>query len=121
MKNCEAQQAGAFNQRAALPPLLPFGLTPDEHFIAAHQQGRLPLPTEHPARLDLDLQFAAAMTATLRGHLRHTRSRMLVVLKELHRRWQPVTKHLRSFQPEGICKRLGIYLFACHPLFMARR
>ena len=102
MKSCEAQQAGAFNQRAALPPLLPFGLTPDEHFSAAHQQGRLPLPTEHPARLDLDLQFAAAMTATLRGQLRNTRSRMLGVLKELHRRWQPVTKHLRSFQPEGI-------------------
>lgn len=31
-RHAEGQQAGAHSHRAALPPLLPFGLTPDEHF-----------------------------------------------------------------------------------------
>ena len=103
-KSSEAQQVGAFNQRAALPPLLPFGLDPDQHFAASCELGRLPLPTEQPAVLDLDLQFAAHINARHRGKLRTMRERAMGVLKELHRRWQPVTSHLRALQSEGIRK-----------------
>eukprot|EP00439_Symbiodinium_sp_Y106_P041568 s2353_g5.t1 len=32
LQRADGQQAGAFSQRAALPPLLSFGLSIDEHF-----------------------------------------------------------------------------------------
>ena len=45
-RHTEGKQAGSLNHRAALPPLLPFGLDPDEHFEAACTIGQYPLPTE---------------------------------------------------------------------------
>ena len=55
------EEAGSLSHKAALPPLLPFGLYPDEHFEAARAVGRYPLPAEHSPILDADLQFAAAL------------------------------------------------------------
>ena len=54
----EGKQAGALNQRAALPPLLPFGLDPDQHFASAVPRATFPLPTEQLPVLDDDLCFA---------------------------------------------------------------
>ena len=59
LRTAEGQQVGALNQRAALPPLLSYDLSPDEHFAQALKRGRDLLPTELPAVLDLDLAFAA--------------------------------------------------------------
>ena len=39
-------QVGAMTHRAALPPLLPFNLTPDEHFVRAIERAQQPLPYE---------------------------------------------------------------------------
>ena len=41
-RRTEGKQAGSLNHRAALPPLLPFGLDPDEHFEAACTIGQYP-------------------------------------------------------------------------------
>ena len=101
-RTAEAQQAGAHSGRAALPPLLPFGLSVDEHFEAALRKGDEPIPTERLPLLDRDLWFAAEKTATQRGKLRGLRKTCLGMLKELHRRWACVGEHLRSFQTAAI-------------------
>ena len=101
-RTSEAQQAGAYSQRSSLPPLIPYGLEPDEHFRQARFLGQKPLPTENAAVLDADLHFAAFMTASLRGQLREARRVAIKVLRELHRRWGGVTSHLRQFQTPAI-------------------
>ena len=49
--------------RAALPPLLPFNLDPDDHFNQALQRAQQPLPYEDLPVADLDLEFVAAAYA----------------------------------------------------------
>ena len=83
----------------ALPPLLSYDLNPDEHFAQALARGRDLLPTELPAVLDLDLAFAADCHAYYRGRLRDLRRTAVGALRELHRRWCAVGRHLRQFQP----------------------
>ena len=46
MRTAEGQQVGAINHRAALAPLLPFHLQPDQHFERALEISLQPLPTE---------------------------------------------------------------------------
>ena len=101
-RTSEAQQAGAYSQKSSLPPVIPYGLPPDEHFLQALRLGRRPLPTEEPSILDADLHFAAFVTATFRGKLRELRQTAIKVLQELHRRWGGVTSHLRQFQSPAI-------------------
>ena len=98
----EGQQAGAYSHRAALPPLLQFGLSPDDHFSAALTRSQLPLPTESPPILDDDLQFAAWATATWRGQLRAYRHKALGALRELKARWSSISRTLVRHQSEAI-------------------
>ena len=100
----EGKQAGSLYHRAALPPLLPFGLDPDEHFEAACTMGQYPLPTERPPVMDSDLQFAAYMHAQEKDSLGAWRSRALGMLRELKRRWAPVSDRLRALQTDAIAQ-----------------
>jgi len=59
-------QVGAMTHRAALPPLLPFNLDPDEHFHQALQRAQQPLPYEDLPVADLDLEYVAAAYAAPR-------------------------------------------------------
>ena len=102
LRTAEGQQVGALNQRAALPPLLSYDLSPDEHFAQALARGRDLLPTELPAVLDLDLAFAADCHTQYRGRLRDLRRAAVGALRELHRRWCAVGRHLRQFQPVAL-------------------
>ena len=61
------QQAGALSHKAALPPVLSYGLTMDEHYKQAEALLERPTPTEALTLLDYDLQFAAQHTATSGG------------------------------------------------------
>ena len=90
-RHTEGKQARSLNHRAALPPLLPFGLDPDEHFEAACTVGQYPLPLERSPVVDTDLQFAAYMHAQEKDSLGPWRRRALGMLRELKRRWAPVT------------------------------
>lgn len=101
-RHTEGQQAGAHSHRAALPPLLPYGLDPDEHFVQARGLAKSPLPTEALAVLDPDVHFAAWSMGAHRGSMRPIRQQAVGVLKELKRRWAGVTSHLRTFQSVGI-------------------
>ena len=101
-RHTEGKQAGSLNHRAALPPLLPFGLGPDEHFEAACIMGQYPLPTERSPVSDTDLQFAAYLYAREKDSLSSWRRRALGILRGLKRRWTPVTDKLRSLQTDSI-------------------
>ena len=72
-------------------------------FPSSHHSAGQTLPTEQPICLDHDLLFAADFTWEHQGRLEAARMRNLGVLKELSRRWQVVTKHLRQFQPPAYC------------------
>ncbi|CAE7538614.1 unnamed protein product [Symbiodinium sp. CCMP2592] len=96
------QQAGALSQRAALPPLLSFGLSEEDHFC--HSLARLhePVPTEREPILDPDLRFAADFTAANRTSLRSLRQNAIGAVRELKRRWAPVDVALRRFQAPSL-------------------
>ena len=93
-------QVGAMTHRAALPPLLPFNLDPDAHFGRALQRAQQPLPYEDLP--DLDLEYVADAYAAPRTSLRAWRQQAVGALRELKRRWEGVTLHLRSFQEPAV-------------------
>ena len=103
-RHADGKQAGSLNHRAALPPLLPFGLDPDEHFEAACAVGQYPLPTERSPVVDTDLQFAAYLHAQEKDSLGAWRRRALCMLRGLKRRWAPVTDQLRALQTDAIAR-----------------
>ena len=101
-RHAEGQQAGALSQKAALPPLISFGLEPDEHFSRCLQVGQIPLPTERMPLLDDDLWFASSVCTTPPEQVKSFRQHAIGALKELKQRWAPVTKHLRALQSPAI-------------------
>ncbi len=96
------EQQGAVNHKAALPPLLSYGLAKDAHFREALRAGSRPTPLEAPAMVDDDLRFAAAYIVKYRDSLKRRRSEALRAIAALQYRWQPVTAHLRRFAPSGV-------------------
>ena len=101
-RTAEGQQAGALTGKAVLPPLLPFGLSPDEHFRQSLARASHPIPTEQPPVLDWDLQFTAEQTVAFQGSLRELWRECLGPLRELKRRWARAGVHLKTQQtPEG--------------------
>ena len=102
MRTAEGQQVGAINHRAALAPLLPFHLQPDQHFERALQLSVQPLPTEGLPVLDDDLRFAASFSSMPGVDLSKLRKRAMGLLAEMKRRWSKVTEHLRTKQTEAI-------------------
>ncbi|CAE7241467.1 FCPB [Symbiodinium natans] len=101
-RNAEGQQAGGMAHKAALPPVLPFGLHPDEHFDLARDLAHYPTPFEAEPVLDLDLQYAAEVTAAGRGTLQRSRRVAVGALRELKRRWAGVDTCLRQGQEPGV-------------------
>ena len=98
----EGQQVGACAHEAALPPLLRYGLDPDEHFAAALQIGESPLPTEMLPIVDDDLKFAASFIRFSGGKLQQMREDAIGALRELHRRWKGVGAQLRKVQTDAL-------------------
>ena len=77
-------------RRPALP-LLPFGLSCEQHFEHSLARADEPLPTEQPPLMDLDLQFAADSMAGNYGSLRDLRQGAVRALRELKSRWARVS------------------------------
>ena len=102
MRTAEGQQVGAINHRAALAPLLPFQIQPDQHFEMSLQLSMQPLPTEGLPILDEDLRFAASFSSLPGVDLSKLRKRAMGLLAEMKRRWSQVTLHLRSKQTDAI-------------------
>ena len=95
-RTAEGQQAGALSRKAACPPLLPFGLSCEQHF--EHSLAR----TEQPPLMDLDLQFAADIMASNYGSMRELRQGAVRAMRELKSRWARVGTRLRHLQPDAI-------------------
>ena len=91
----DGAQQGALAHKAALPQLVSFGLSPDEHFHASMRVASSPLPTEQEPMMDDDLHYAAHATSRNRGALRRLRDHFVGSIKELSRRLQGVTTYLR--------------------------
>ena len=102
MRTAEGQQVGAINHRAALAPLLPFQLSPNQHFEQALALSLQPLPTEGLPILDDDLRFAASFSGLAGVDLSTLRKCALGLLSEMKRRWEKITTHLRTKQTEAI-------------------
>ena len=102
LQRAAGQQAGALSQRAALPPVISFGLPADVHFQQALARIRTPMPTEQAPVLDNDLQFAADFTASQRTRLRQWRQDAMGALRELKRRCAALDAHLRGFQQPAL-------------------
>eukprot|EP00435_Cladocopium_sp_Y103_P055038 s2532_g18.t1 len=98
-RHAEGQQAGALSHKAALPPLLSFGLAMDEHFHQAEGLLQCPTPLEMPPLVDEDLRYAASCSSKDTQQLVKFRKFAVGFLIELKQRWQGVTLHLRQFQP----------------------
>eukprot|EP00435_Cladocopium_sp_Y103_P073851 s597_g45.t1 len=98
----EGLQVGAVTHRAALPPLLPFNLAPNEHFAQALQRAQQPLPHEDIPIADADLRFAADAYLPGSSSLRTWRQQAVGTLRELKRRWKGVTLHLCHFQEPAL-------------------
>ena len=101
-RHAEGQQAGALSHKAALPPLLSFGLDPDTHFQRACLRSQVPIPTEQSPLLDDDLWFVAELYASRPKDLPRLREQSLGILRELKQRWQSVGERLKTFQTSAI-------------------
>ena len=103
-RHADGQQAGALNHRAALPSLVSFGLSMDEHFAACQTLLVEPTPLEKLPLFDDDLSFAAWATSGGVRDLQAFRIRAIGLLKELVSRWKSVDAHLRKFPSSAIMR-----------------
>ena len=78
-------QQGAFNQKAALPQLVSFGLDKDTHLREAQRAGGIPTPLESPAKVETDLEFVASMMWRHRRRMREYREEAIAKIEELKR------------------------------------
>ena len=67
-------QLSAFSHKAALPPLVSFGLPPAQHFDMSMKIAEGILPAEKPVMVDEDLKFATAMMVGSRSELGRLRN-----------------------------------------------
>ena len=95
-------QPGAGAAAKATPPLIPFGLGPEGHFVAALECQQVCTPFERTPVVDSDLLAAAYMSSREPTSVRTSRQRACKWISELARRWQPVTDFIRQFQPEEV-------------------
>ena len=96
------KQLGAISHKAALPQLIAFQQSPDEHFKQALRVGGNPTPTELAAANDEDLEFAAHVMCKKREELEEYREKALAAMKELKHRWRSVTTRIRKMQPKSV-------------------
>ena len=89
-QHADGRQVGALSHWAALPPLVSFAVSMDEHFTECQRI----LGEETP----LELRFAAWWAAEHPRQLQEFCQGAIGVLKELVNRWNGVTVHLRRFQ-----------------------
>ena len=91
-------QIGAFSHKAAVPPVVSFGLQPDEHFRETRRVAAKPLPNERPCATDPDLSYVAEMMVSKRKTITGKRIAAVEAVRQLKHRWRSVTNFLRRKQ-----------------------
>ena len=84
-------QLSAFSHKAALPPLVSFGLSPDQHFEKSMKIAEGILPAERSVMVDEDLELAAAMMVGSRSELGRLRDEAIKAVRLRKHRWVPIT------------------------------
>ena len=92
------EQAGAAGKRLALPPVVPFNLTPEQHFAAALAVQRNGCPLDYPSPVDRDLQYASWRMVESYSTLTQLRGAALWCVRCLAERLQGITDHIRAQQ-----------------------
>ena len=87
--------------RTALPQLVSFQISPDDHFKQALAVSKEPTPLEAMTEDDDDLRFAAHIMCSRSDQLPKYRQESRKAIAELKHRWQPVTRYLRKQQPKS--------------------
>ena len=85
-----------------MPPLVSFGLSPDQHFERSMKIAERTLPSERSVMMDEDLKFAAAMMVGRRVELKKLRDEAIKAVRLLKCRWLSITARMRKAQSEGI-------------------
>ena len=80
-------QLGATTQRAAIPQLVSFQLSPDKHLQQALGIGGKPTPVEKVQTFEEGLRLAAHIMVGRRRDLQQFQEIALGVIKELKHRW----------------------------------
>ena len=93
-----AEQSGAAARKSSLPPLVPFGLEPEDHFSHCQYVHEIGTPLEGPVELDLDLHFAAHEMVAWYHQLVSMRAEYLAKFRILCDRLSPVSETLRLQQ-----------------------
>ncbi len=91
-RGVEGVQLSALSHKAALPPLVSFGLSPDQHFERSMEIARRILPTEESVKVDEDLKFAVAMMVDSRSELGRLRDEALKAVRLPRHGWRPVSE-----------------------------
>jgi hypothetical protein len=78
------------------PPLLPFGLSKDEHFQRSCSVAERPSPLESHAHVEPDLLFAANAMVVDHGKLERRRKNAVKAIEDLSRRLQRTTDAIRA-------------------------
>ena len=97
-----AEQSGAAARKSSLPPLVPFGLEPEDHFAYSQYIHELGTPLESPVELDRDLHFAAYEMVAHYSQLVEHRAACVHQLKVLSDRLSPVSEALRAQQVPSV-------------------
>ena len=92
------EQAGAAGKRLALPPVVPFNLTSEQHFAAALAVQRNGCPLDYPSPVDRDLQYASWRMVESYSTLTQLRGAALWCVRCLAERLQGITDHIRAQQ-----------------------
>ena len=101
-RGAEGVQMRAFSHRAALPPIVSFGLDPDQHFDRSMRLADGILPSEKAIMMDEDLKFAAFMMVSSKNDLYKLRNETIQAVRQLKHRWRTVTAKLRSVQQTNL-------------------
>jgi len=101
-RGAEGVQLRAFSHKAALPPLVSFGLSPVQHFEKSLKIAEGILPAERFVMVNEGLKFAAAMMVDSRSELGRLGEDAVRAVRLLGHGWRPVTVRLRKIQQEGI-------------------
>ena len=104
-------QSGAAARKTSVAPLVPFGLSPDQHFANALGVHAVGSPLDWSGPTDLDIRFAASQMALGPDTVSAMREFNLRVFQELGCRLQPVSDFLRQQQhPEVRCVNPVVHL-----------
>ena len=116
------RQRGGSGSKHELPPVVGVGLSPHEHFQASAGKAEQKRdPWALGAAVDFDMTFAARQVIGRIADPRQSHKRLKGLIRELSRRCQPVTVHLRRAQPRHVhlvAGKLHLFMVAVCCLFM---